>query len=175
MPNPRSATPEARQLAAVTLAACGASGQGATPGQTSSAARAGSFLGRAPDSVIHIEWTSTPSGLAGTLYTDLVRRGGGGKEALNTARSALTWGRVVGNTITLSLASGANVSGTFSGHNLILGYPVDQPGQIGTIVEVPMHAASAGAYDQALAALRNNVASANTAVAGARPGHVHGS
>jgi hypothetical protein len=86
----------------------------------------------------------------------------------------LAWGRVVGSTITLSLASGANVRGTFSGHYLILGYPVDHPGQIGIIVELPMRQASAHEYDHALAALRHNVAWANAAVAGARPGEVHG-
>jgi hypothetical protein len=73
----------------------------------------------------------------------------------------LSWGTVIGRRITLWLPSGAKISGTFSGPNLILDYPVDHPGQVGTIIELPMHQASTGEYEQARAALRNDVASAN--------------
>lgn len=133
--------------------------------QTSDVATHGSFLGRLSNGVIYIEWTSTTSGLAGTLYANLVRQSGGGHETLETESSALSWGTLVGSRISLSLASGANISGTLSGPNLILGYPVDQSGQIGTVIELPMHQASTGEYHQALAALRKTVKAANEAVA----------
>jgi hypothetical protein len=121
----------------------------------------GSFLGRPSNGVVYVEWSSTASGVVGTIYTDLVQHGGGGKEQLVAERSALTWGLVAGDTINLSLASGATISGTLSGPKLILGYPVDNAGQVGTIIELPMHRASRSAYDQALTALRHKVASAN--------------
>ena len=148
-------------LVVVILAACGAGGQSATSGQTSSAASAGSFLGRPSNGVIYVDWTSTASGLAGTLYTDLVGHGGGGHETLDAERLALSRGTVIGRRINLSLASGAKISGTLSGANLILDYPVDSPGQVGIIIEPPMHQANVGDYERALAVLRNRVASAN--------------
>lgn len=69
----------------------------------------------------------------------------------------------MGSRITLSLVSGAKISGTLSGPNLTLDSPADNPGQVGTMIELPMHQASTSTYEQELAALRHRVTPANAA------------
>ena len=149
----------------MTLAACGANGPNATSDQMSAAPAHGSFLGRLSNGVIYVEWTSTTSGLAGhALHGPSPAERRSTRDARDR-ELGVDLGTVAGNSINLSLASGANVNGTLSGANLILAYPVNQPGQIGTIVELPMDQASTGEYHRALAALRNTVKAANEAVA----------
>jgi hypothetical protein len=155
-------------LGASTLAACGGSsshaggaGSSATaePGaQTANSSGNGSFLGRASNAVVFVQWTRGTGGqLTGTLYQAIEHSQSGSEATVEPQNTGFT-GTINGASLTLALNGGSNLTGTLTGSNIELNYP----GNRGGITTIQMHQATSGEYNRALEALKGQAGRENT-------------
>ena len=132
------------------VAACGGGGNGS-----------GSFLGRASNAVLLVQWTQNGNHLTGDLQQALIQGSGtSGSESVSNQSVAFT-GTINGSSVTLSLDQGlgstTNLTGTLNGGVLDLNYP----GQNGVIITVSMPSGTAADFNRDLASLQGRVQSAN--------------
>lgn len=135
--------------AALGIAACG-----------SSRPSSGSYVGRASNAAIYVQWTRSGNKLTGELHQALLQ-GSSGQTGVSSQSVAFT-GTVSGSSVTLTLNQGlgstTNLTGSLRSSQLALSYP----GRNGGVITVSMTSASAAAYNTDTAALRQRARRANT-------------
>jgi hypothetical protein len=123
------------------LTACGSSGPSS-----------GSYVGRASNAAVYVQWTRKDSKVTGDLNQALLQ-GSSGQTTVSAESVAFT-GVVNGSSITLTLNQGlgstTNLTGTLHSSRLSLDYP----GQNGSVITIPMPSANATAYNTDASLLR---------------------
>ena len=140
---------------AVLVTACGSSNGSA------------SFVGKASNAAIFVQWTRNGSQLSGELeqatLQDNSESDSSNPDSVSNDNVAFT-GTVSGSGVTLSLNQGlgsvSNLNGTLNGGELDL----NLPSQDGGITTVVLHSGNASAFNQAVASLQNRAADANNQV-----------
>lgn len=153
-------------VCAVVLTACGSSGPSA-----------GSYVGRASNAAIYVQWTRDGSKLSGELHQALLQDESNQTSVSNQSISFT--GTVSSSSVTLSLNQGlgstTNLTGTLHGKRLFLSYP----GQSDGVITITMASAGASAYNADAERLnvrahRANVQYADQQAAQQRAGQVAG-
>jgi hypothetical protein len=123
----------------------------------------GSFIGRASNAVILIQWTQNGSKLSGSMQEALLQ-GSAGQEQASSQSQAFT-GTVNGSSVTLSLNEGlgsvSNLTGTLSGSDLDLSLPA----QDGGVTTVDMRPGGPSAFNSDLSKLKDEATQANNRAA----------
>lgn len=131
-----------------------ASGNGSSSGPAS-------FLSRASNAAIFVQWTRSGNQLTGELLQALLQSDSSGKQSISDQSVAFT-GTMSGSSLTLSLNEGLgsviNLTGTLQGGELNLNYP----GRNGGLTTLQMQPAAASDYNAAVANLQGEARQANS-------------
>lgn len=142
-------------LVGLSLAGCGGNST-ASPGPTSVSSSPGSngaasFIGRASNAVVFIQWTRAGSTLSGSLQQTVLKQPSG--SGTNSQSTSFT-GTIAGDGLTLQLGqaigSATSLSGQFSGSGFTLTYPGASSSSLITISFTPSQLAD---YNQAVSTL----------------------
>lgn len=120
----------------------------------------GSFVGRAANAAVFVQWTRSGDQLTGSLHEALVKDSA--PQVIDNQTAPFT-GSVSGSSVTLSLNGGLgvtnNLTGTLNGDHLQLDYP----GPTGSVTSLDLKSASSSEFNGDVAALQARVDQANQA------------
>src|SRR5438132_690066 len=128
------------RLVSVGVLLCALVAGGCSSGQTNGT---GSFLGRASNAAVFIQWTRTGSSLTGSVQETILRRPTGA--GVKSSQAPFT-GTISGNGLTLQLSRGETLVGHLEGSGFMLTYP----GAEHALITVNFSPAAVSEYNEAV-------------------------